>query len=464
MRLQIQPFQVLEVFLERPNELITREELQRKIWPSDTFVDFEQGLNKTVNKLRVALCDTADNPKYIETVPRRGYRFIAKVETEPQPASSNESPAALSSPAVESIQPLLNPKRWVVTPSRRRMFVVAVTSVLLLVLAGSGWRAIDRNGISKFHKLSTRSGAAYTRYQTGRLYLERQHPGDHAEALQNFEAAIKLDPDFAAAYAGKADAEIFLFWDNGSHDDIARARLAINKALELDANSSYAHTLLCRIRSTYDWDFAGAESECRLAVQLDPENHEAHSERAFLLNSMGKSDDALREMDTAIAIAPTSFNKRSRGMLLYYARRFDEAISQLEQVEATDPEYFESRRWIVRCFEQKKDYPHALEFLVRYRESTGAKSEEIERIRSAFASGGWPGVLRASLPRNQSKPNIEIAGTFAQLGEKEKAFEVLDGMINARRVMIVHMDSDPRLDPLRPEPRYEELAKRIGLR
>src|SRR6266404_4347216 len=91
IRLQIQPFQILSIFLERPNELITREELQRKVWPSDTFVDFDQGLNKAINKLRDALHDTADNPRFIETIPRRGYRFIAPVVFDPEPISSEEN-------------------------------------------------------------------------------------------------------------------------------------------------------------------------------------------------------------------------------------------------------------------------------------------------------------------------------------------------------------------------------------
>src|SRR5689334_14011750 len=86
-----------------------------------------------------------------------------------------------------------------------------------------------------------------------------------------------------------------------------------------------------------------------------PLSHEARRELAFLLNSTGRQDEALVQMDNAVSLAPTSFNKRSRGLLLYYARRFDEAIAQLQQVEATDPEYSESSRWIARAFEQKKD-------------------------------------------------------------------------------------------------------------
>ncbi len=87
IRLQEQPFQVLAMFLERPGEVVTREELRKKLWPADTFVDFDHGLNIAINKLREALGDSAEEPRFIETLPRRGYRFIAKVDgTEPQEA------------------------------------------------------------------------------------------------------------------------------------------------------------------------------------------------------------------------------------------------------------------------------------------------------------------------------------------------------------------------------------------
>jgi DNA-binding winged helix-turn-helix (wHTH) protein len=81
VKLQEQPFQVLVMLLERPGEVVTREELQKKLWPADTFVDFERGLNRAINKLREALGDDADSPRFIETLPRRGYRFVAPVET-----------------------------------------------------------------------------------------------------------------------------------------------------------------------------------------------------------------------------------------------------------------------------------------------------------------------------------------------------------------------------------------------
>jgi len=444
-------FDTLVYLLERQGHLVGKDELMEAIW-GGSYVE-EGNLARTIHVLRKTLSKGDSDPKYIETVPTKGYRFVAVVGSGDEEQPSGESRIG----AIES---------GASRPSTSRGRVFAAVAVLLVIVLASAFGGKYWHGLSPkagSRKSQTPSGAAYIKYETGRLQMERHYRGDYAAALENFDEATRLDPQYAAAYAGKADAKTFLYWSSGSHDDIAQARVAVTKAIELDANSSYAHALLCRIRATYDWDFAGAETECRRAIELDPENDHARSELALLLNSMGRREEALKQMDAAIAISPTSFNKRSRGVLLYYGRRFDEAIAQFKQIEATDPDFAEGSRWIVRCLEQEKDYTHALEFLIKLRESSGAGSEEIASLRRAFASGGWPAVLRVSLGA-QTKPTMEVAGTLAQLGEKEKAFETLDLMITNRRVMIVHMDSDPRLDPLRRDPRFEQLAKRVGLR
>jgi DNA-binding winged helix-turn-helix (wHTH) protein/Tfp pilus assembly protein PilF len=452
-------FDTLVYLLERQGHLVGKDELMEAIW-GGSYVE-EGNLPRTIHILRRTLGNGDNDPKYIETVPTKGYRFEAVVECADEKPAMAEPPIRTARAEPEATS---KPNAAI-----RRALAVAggvIVMALATTFAVTHWRALNSNGAptNRTQKTQTANGAAYIKYETGRLHMVRHYRGDYAAALENFDEATRLDPQFAAAYAGKADAKVFLYFDSGSHDDIAQARAAITKAIELDPNSSYAHALLCRIRATYDWDFAGAEPECRRAVQLGPENNEAVRELAFLLNSTGRKEDALREMDAAIALAPTSYNKRSRGLLLYFARRFDEAIAQFKQVEATDPEYAESSRWMARCFEQKRDYAQALEFLIRFRESDGAGSEESATLRRAFAAGGWPEVLRASLPRGQAKPNMETAGTFAQLGEKDKAFEVLEAMITNRRVMIVQMDSEPRLDPLRSDPRFEQFAKRAGLR
>ena len=93
LKLQPQPIQILAALLEHPGDLVSREDLRHRLWPDDTFVDFEQGLNTAVKKLRVALCDEAETPRYIETLPRRGYRFIGEVSKPMKPIDELEPPA-----------------------------------------------------------------------------------------------------------------------------------------------------------------------------------------------------------------------------------------------------------------------------------------------------------------------------------------------------------------------------------
>jgi eukaryotic-like serine/threonine-protein kinase len=134
LKLHRQPFQVLSLLLEHPGDLVTREELRQKLWPGETFVDFDTGLNSAVKKLRDALCDSAEKPRYIETLPRRGYRFIALVEN-----------GDLTAPAVVheklAVVPLLTPrtltKRW-------RVLGAAAFVLLFLVIAVASWRVFAR--------------------------------------------------------------------------------------------------------------------------------------------------------------------------------------------------------------------------------------------------------------------------------------------------------------------------------
>jgi DNA-binding winged helix-turn-helix (wHTH) protein len=138
VRLRDQAFQVLLLLLERPAEVITREELQRRLWPADTFVDFDRGLNKAVNRLRETLGDSAESPRFIETLPKRGYRFIASVETGPprrQPGPPAVSPAA----SAEVVEPVLPPP----VPARLRGWWIVGAAVLVTIAAAS-YRVLPR--------------------------------------------------------------------------------------------------------------------------------------------------------------------------------------------------------------------------------------------------------------------------------------------------------------------------------
>src|SRR6266849_9534957 len=134
LKLQDQPFQVLALLLEHPGDLVTREEFRQKLWPADTFVDFDTGLNSAIKKLRDVLGDSAEKPRYIGTLPRRGYHFIARVEN-----GNGDLPA---SAAVEKeLAPVLpagpTPELW----NKRRIIVTAGVSAFLIVAAIASWRA-----------------------------------------------------------------------------------------------------------------------------------------------------------------------------------------------------------------------------------------------------------------------------------------------------------------------------------
>jgi DNA-binding winged helix-turn-helix (wHTH) protein/Tfp pilus assembly protein PilF len=454
-------FDTLVYLVERHGHLVTKDELLEAVWGA-SHVE-EGSLPRAIHVLRKTLnaAEVEQQRLYIETVPTKGYRFVADVTCVNDIALPPDI-AVATERGDRDVTLARRPISW-------RTALMTVTAVTVLAFAGWFTRPAahrDAAALPQVTQLAaqTGSGAAYVRFQSGRLHLERHLPGDDEMAVNDFEAALQLDPTFAAAYAGKADAKFVRYWDSGAQDDIAQARLAIRTAIELNRNSAYAQSVLCRLQGTYDWEFATAETTCRQAVALDPSNQEARRELAFLMNVVGKRDVALQEINKAVAIAPTSFNKRSRGVLLYFARRFDEAIAQLEQVEATDPEFVESSRWIARAFEQSGHYAEALEFLVRFRQSEGAGADEVMALRKSFASGGWRAVLATSLPAGTRAATLDTAGTLAQLGQLDAAFAVLESMIRARRVMIVHIDSEPRLDPLRSDPRFAQLASRVGLR
>jgi len=304
----------------------------------------------------------------------------------------------------------------------------------------------------------------------GKLLLERKLKDDFKNALASFEKAIELDPSYAAPYVGKADAKIWMFWGSRSHDDISQSRTAVNKALELDETNSYAHTLLCRIKVTYDWDFDGGEKECRRAIELAPNSPEAHSELALFLNVLGREDEAFAEIDTTITLATTSFNKRSRGIILYYSRRYDEAIAQLQQVAETDPNFSMVNRWIMRSYEMKNDYARAFEWRLRQVERDGATPEEIAALKSTYDKNGWSGILKDMIdslkpePRGKEFGNTETAIIYCRLGENDKAFEYLNKAYDNRELFLTHIKREPRLDTIRTDPRFDELVKRIGLK
>jgi DNA-binding winged helix-turn-helix (wHTH) protein/tetratricopeptide (TPR) repeat protein len=480
-------FDVLVALLERQGHVVEKHELLRLVW-SDTFVE-EGNITRIVYTLRKVLGEDENGSKFIETVAKKGYRFVAKVEAisengvnppsiDPLFDSGSRNLVRASTDNIEESftlegHPTEFRKKKIYQRSQSSV-VLTLTIGLVLTAAFAGfWYSKNlwaTKLVVKNIPSQTQNGEAYQHYQQGKLLLERKLKGDNKLALASFEKAIELDPNYAAAYVGKADAKIWRFWGSRAHDDITQARTAISKALELDDANSYGHTLLCRIKVTYDWDFDGGIKECRRAIELDPNSPDAHTEWANFLKVLGRDDEALAEIDTAIKLAPTSFNKRSRGVILYYARRDDEAIAQLQQVAETDPNFAIASKWIVRSYEMKNEYAHAFEWYLRQVEQDGANPEEIADLKENYNKTGWNGVLRRMIDTNKPEGRnkdfgfTETAIMYCQLGENDKAFESFNEAFERRELFLTHIKREPRLDSLRSDPRFEELVKRIGLK
>jgi tetratricopeptide (TPR) repeat protein len=425
----------------------------KAVWP-DSFVE-EVNIPRAVHHLRKTLGHDNNGSKFIETVPTKGYRFVAKV--------SCASAASFSDPMLES-DVAISGSPW--TSRLRRGALLYSTAGLIVIWAlASGWYAgIFGSSDTVTHSRGEHSqnGQAYNHYRQGRLLIDRKLPNDRDAALAEFEKAIELDPEYSAAYAGKADVKFTKFWASGTHDDVVQSRAAALKAIQLDPYSSYAYTILCRIKFTYDWDFAAAEKDCRKAIELDPSSADAHHEFAMGLISIGRKAQAVSEIEKAISLSPTSFYKRNKGLILYFSREFDAAIEQIERVRSTDPEFRDAIHWLMRAYEAKRDYDNAFRvYLDMDRARKGP--ERSDQLKYVYKVQGWPGILRDLIetwPGTNSSPP-QMAATYCQLGNKEKAFENLAKGFEQRSLWMAHILMEPRFDPCREDPRFAQFLEKV---
>ena len=318
-------------------------------------------------------------------------------------------------------------------------------------------------------KRGTTIEEAYRHYLQGKNLTRQRNAESDKQAIENFQHAIRLDPNYARAYAGMANA----YHSLGTHSGLPRtedekAKEAIKKALELDGNLAEAYAVRGIINFAYEWDFAASEKDLTTAIELEPNNDTAHWAYALLCAYSGRFQEALAEIETAQAIVPgTGMYERDRGRILYYGRRYDEAIVQLRRSLELKPDLGSAWAWLGRSYEMKGDHSGAFETFMKIQRDP----RRIEAFRTAYATAGWPGVKRRLLEfaklDEQERGSVnfyDVATLSAQLGETEEAFAYLNKTVEARRWEIAMLNIDPQLDPLRDDPRFKELLRRVGLR
>jgi eukaryotic-like serine/threonine-protein kinase len=375
---------------------------------------------------------------------------------------------------------------------------ISVTAQLFNVETGvmEGSYRIERDSSSVFamqdaialeigNKLSTHFGAtsnpqtakrgttneeAYRLYLQGMYLANLRNLEDCLKAIQALEQAVALDPNYARAWAGLGYAHRTLSnyrYSASTQETYQKSIGAINKALSLDQNLSEAHSALCENKYLFEWDFAGAEMECKLAIQLDPNSSQAHEIYSRYLMGRGRHEEAIAEIKTAIDLEPTSkFNQHIFGRVLFCARRFKEAEDQFKRVIAMDQNYGASYSWLTSTLALQRKDAEAFDWFIKLLSIRKVEEETVQVFKSAFQTSGWHGVWREWVIRSDKLGGsvFERGAYSAQIGDKDKAFDYLEKVYQRREIWNTYLRVDPRLDPIRDDPRFHELLQRVESR
>lgn len=294
---------------------------------------------------------------------------------------------------------------------------------------------------------------AHEAYLLGRYHINKGTREGFKQAVQYFERAIQIAPDYAAAYAGLSDAWLQRgIFELNFKETEAAARTSALKAVELDDQLSEGHLSLANIKFNYDWDWSGAEREFMRALELDPGSLRVHSEYGFLLMALGRHDEAIREGQFAMEIDPVSAQTQSAlGRFFYRARRFEEALPHLQRAVELEP------RNIAACYRLGEVYTQ----IGRYDEAMAAFDKgPLGTARVYALLGRKREALR--LIRPVKEPPIGIAAVYAALGKRDEAFRILERGVEQRNAHLVYLKEDPPLQSLHSDPRWSALLRRMN--
>ncbi|MEN3331725.1 MAG: hypothetical protein V7641_1090 [Blastocatellia bacterium] len=316
---------------------------------------------------------------------------------------------------------------------------------------------------------------AYQAYLKGRYFWNKRTREDMAKAIEHFEQAIRISPDYALAYAGLADA----YATRASRTlTVARreeqyklAKKAALTAIAIDKNLAEAHAALGFVLRNSDWNWAESEKALKRAIELSPNQPTAHHYYAQLLETLGRMDEALFEITSAQRLDPLSLAiNANMGYLYIYARRPEQAIDVANKALEIDKQFAGLHRLLMWAYQ-----------------ANGMLDEAIRESQIAIEAGGEDDIFRmgvlgygyaASGQRDKAEPMVEkllalaeqfspawaqAAAVCAGLGDKDRAFALLEKALALRDDRLLRIKVDPRFDPLRADERYHNLLRRMNL-
>ncbi|HYL86046.1 MAG TPA: winged helix-turn-helix domain-containing protein [Candidatus Angelobacter sp.] len=555
LKVRPQPFQVLLALLARSEDIVTREELRRLLWSAETFVDFEHGLNTAIKELRGLLNDSAGEPRYIETLPKLGYRVIVPVtQVAPVPAAKAKEKNAIAPVASVAVLPFVNlsadPENEffadgitedVIThlAKIRSLKVISRTSVMTFKKRDGGLREIgERLGASTLLEGSVRRAGsrvrivaqlidcatdehlwaetydreltdifaiqtdvalkiatalraelshderarvgrppthnlgAYELYLHGRNWFNQFTDEGYRRSLLDYHAAVDRDPGFALAWASIAGAytELCIGGSVGKspEETIVLAKKAATRALEIDEELGEAHGVSALIQFAFDFDWAGAERSFLRAIELRPGSAQAHQHYGWLCSSLGRHDDALRQLRRARELDPLLIPTDVVTHLLragHIGEALEEARKSAREQPGT-PRCHSVLGWALIFSGEGAAGIASLERAVAL--SPGA-TLFLSQLGQACALAGDVKRARQILDEMHDRSTREFispyhfAYVYAGLGEADAAIDCLERAFERRSGAIYGIKGSFLFRNLRDHPRFQSLLRRMNL-
>ena len=332
-------------------------------------------------------------------------------------------------------------------------------------------RIVGAEESSQVAKHDTENPEAYQLYLQGLFYWNKWTEDGFRKATDYFNQAVEKDPHYAQAYAGLADTYNFLgesgymapqqVWQN--------AKSAAMQAVKLDDTLPEAHISLALVRESYDWDWGGAESEFKRAIQLNPNNASGHQWYGDFLMRMGRFDEARMELKKAQELDPLSLlTNTSLGRLLYFTRQYDAAVQQLTKALDMDPKFVPAQHAIEAAYAQNGMFKEAIGERQKVLTLSG-NPDLAAAIGEDFNTSGYPGVMKSWLEglKEVSKrgyvSSYNIAQIYARLGDKSQALAALEQAFSQRDSNLTYVKVEPAFDELRSDPRFQKIVQQLAL-
>jgi serine/threonine-protein kinase len=361
---------------------------------------------------------------------------------------------------------------WAETYDREMKDVFAIQSDVAKEIASALKAKFSPEEKKRIEKKQTENTNAYQLFLKGRYHWNRRTSADLQTALNYYNQAITIDTNYALAYAGLASVYVTLpqYSERKSREIYSKAETLANKALELDTTLAEAHAVLGLVKTHYVWDWQGAESEYKKAIELNPSYPTTHQWYSIQLRYLGRFEESLAEIKRADELDPLSLIIGANiGLTYHWMRQYDKAIDQLHKTIALDPNFPSAHINLGSVYAAQGKFDKAITEFQKVRSLTVNSPFGLSHLGYAYARAGKKKEASRVLnelfefSKHGYSVSIHIAFVYYGLGDKDKAFDWLEKAYKERAIWLLYLKSEPLLDDLRSDPRYIALLKKIGL-